>query len=272
MVDKKEGVMQEKFTCSICGYQIDNHTLVKSEKDVYDKSSKSIDECAWEERREGRKTILSSTIPRTDKPLFASIFLIVVVIIGLSSAIFPEAYLQAPLDVLFAAGLTGTITITIQNQSGIPLENMYIWVDSLSKRVTDSNGTTTINNVPLAKQLLHVSSALDNSSGFKEFFFLPIHSYYNITVTNQSGNLRIIDKSTNLAWCSSIVLLLSVVCLFGFIAAWKRQYFDVALVGGIIGLGIFGFYFVGTILSVIALLLLIKSKEEFKDEKKGKNF
>lgn len=252
-------MIQETVTCPFCSYEKECHIL-------------DFDECAWEERSEGRKTILNSMKPRTYKPIIASLLLITVVIIGFSSAIFPEVYLQTPLDILFAAGFTGTITITIQNQSGIPLENMYIWVDSLSKNMTNAKGTITIDKVPLGKQQIHVSSTLNSSGELIPFFFLPIQSLYTITVINHSDNLRIIDKSTNLVWCSGIVLLLSFVCMFGFIAAWKRQYFDVAIVGSIIGIGIIGFYFIGTILSVIVLVLLLKSKEEFEDGKKGKNF
>jgi len=270
--DAKDGIEQETVTCPNCGYMINTKEKVKSKQHCHDVSLNGVDECAWEERGEKRKTILTSMKPRTDRPMFASLLLAAVVIIGISSAVFPEAYLQAPLDVLFAAGLSGTITITIYNQSGIPLENMVVWIDSSLKKMTNSTGSTIIDNVPLGKQYLHVSSSNESAGELKELFFLPIHSSSDITVTNQSGELRITNQSTNIVWCSSIVLLLSIVCMFGFFASWKRQYFDVAFVGSIIGIGTIGFYFIGTILSVIALILLMKSKEEFDNGKKGKSF
>ncbi len=270
--DVKDSIEQETVTCPNCGYLITTEEKAKSKQHCYDASLNGVCECAWEERGEKRKTILTSIKPRTDRPMFASLLLATVVIIGISSAVFPEAFLQTPLDILFAAGLSGTITITIHNQSGIPLENMVVWVDSSIKKITNSSGTIIIDNVPLGRQYLHVSSTNESVGASKEFFFLPLHSSSDITVTNQSGELRITDQSTNIVWCSSIVLLLSIVCMFGFFASWKRQYFDVAIVGSIIGIGTIGFYFIGTILSVIALILLLRSKEEFDNGKKGKSF
>ena len=268
----KDGSSQVTVTCPNCGHKITVKTKIKDKSAGDDSSVDVFEEVSWEEHGEPRKTVLSSMKPRTDRPMLASLILILVVIIGFSSALFPEAYLQTPLDVLSATGATGTVTLTIQNQSGIPLENVYVQVGPLQKNMTNSSGSTTLTDIPLGKQSVSVSFTANGSSESKEFFVLPIHSVADITVKNNVGTLQIIDQSTSLVWCSSIVILLSIVCIFGVIASWKRQHFDAAIVCTTVGIFTIGFYFMGSILSILALVLLLKSKEEFDDGKKGKSF
>jgi DNA-directed RNA polymerase subunit RPC12/RpoP len=268
----KKDLIQETITCPYCGYEVIGKLFQKSNRTRLNKLSKTFDECSWEEPSEGRKTILNIGRPRSYKPLIASLLLFVVVLIGFSSAIYPEIYLQTPLNTLFSAGFTGSIIMTLQNESGIPQKNLYVWIDSLPKNMTNSKGMIIINKIPLGKQQVYVSSTLNDSTDWISGFFLPIQSLRTVTVTNQSGTLQIISMPTNLMWCSGIILLLSVLCLLGFISAWKRQYYDVSIFGSIMGISIIGFYFIGTIFSLIALVLLALSKEEFEDGKKGKSF
>jgi len=53
---------------------------------------------------------------------------------------------------------------------------------------------------------------------------------------------------------------------------WKRNYFDIALIGCLVGVFTVGFFFIGSILSIIAFYLIYQSRDEFVDEKKGKSF
>ena len=47
---------------------------------------------------------------------------------------------------------------------------------------------------------------------------------------------------------------------------------DVAVVGALLGIFSFGFFLLGSILSIISLFLILSSKEEFENGKKGKSF
>ena len=64
-----------------------------------------------------------------------------------------------------------------------------------------------------------------------------------------------------------IVLICSIIALIGGISSIKRGNYSLAIVGGIAGIFSFGFLF-GTILAVIALLLLILSSDSFKRDLK----
>jgi len=72
--------------------------------------------------------------------------------------------------------------------------------------------------------------------------------------------------------CTIILLIFSVFALLGAIACLKRKHFDIAVAGCIISIFTFGFFLVGSILSIIAFVIVMKSKEEFEDGKKGKIF
>jgi DNA-directed RNA polymerase subunit RPC12/RpoP len=258
-------------TCPNCGYKI-TVLIKKTNQDCKDQSLEPSEECDWEERGEPRKTILTSIQPRTDKPMIAAILLLIIIIIGFTSAVFPEAYLQTPLDVLSVSGTQAQITVIIKDQNGIPLENVSVWVNPNAKSMTNGSGYATLENSSLGKQRIHVTSTINGSFEAEDIFILPGHMTTNITFSIDSGAIISIDHPSNLLWSSLVVIILSIVSIFGFIASWKRQHFDVALVCTIISIFTIGFYFIGSVLGFIALVLLLKSKEEFNDGKKGKSF
>lgn len=258
-------------TCPNCGYKI-TVLIKKTNQDCKDQSLEPSEECDWEERGEPRKTILTSIQPRTDKPMIAAILLLIIIIIGFTSAVFPEAYLQTPLDVLSVSGTQAQITVIIRDQNGIPLENVSVWVNPNAKSTTNGSGYATLENSSLGKQQIHVTSTINGSFEAEDIFILPGYMTTNITFSIDSGAIISIDHPSNLLWSSLVVIILSIVSIFGFIASWKRQHFDVALVCTIISIFTIGFYFIGSVLGFIALVLLLKSKEEFNDGKKGKSF
>ena len=269
---EKDGHMKITQKCPHCGHK---QPIYKRSKDkLRDRvsGSDSKDECSWEEHGEPRKTILPSFKPRTDKPMLASILLITVVIIGFSSAFLPDAYLQTPLDILSFTGSTGTITVLIEDQNGSALEDIVVWFDQSLKNSTNDSGAAILRNIPLGKQQIYVSNNPASPSGSMELFILPIHAEVLFICENDEDSVKILEESTDLVWCSSIVIILSIATIFGFIASWKRKHFDAAIVGCIVGIFTVGFYFIGSILSIAALFLLLKSKEEFDDGKKGKSF
>jgi hypothetical protein len=68
-----------------------------------------------------------------------------------------------------------------------------------------------------------------------------------------------------------IVIIFSIFAFAAFIATLKRRYLNVAVVGAFFSIFSIGF-FVGLVLSIIALALIILSKEEFENGTKGKVF
>ena len=72
--------------------------------------------------------------------------------------------------------------------------------------------------------------------------------------------------------CTLILTIFSIFALAGTVACLKRKYFDVAIAGSLFGIFSFGFFFLGSIFSIIAFAIVMKSKEEFENGKKGKIF
>ncbi len=64
--------------------------------------------------------------------------------------------------------------------------------------------------------------------------------------------------------CGAIFLIFGIVLLVGGIFAIKRMNWGIALVASIVGLFSFGPFFLGSILSLVALVLIYMSKDEFK--------
>jgi len=82
-------------------------------------------------------------------------------------------------------------------------------------------------------------------------------------------NITLIEFSF---YITLIILIFSVFALLGSIFLYKRSRFNIAIICSFISIFSIGFYFFGSILSIIALIIILNSKEEFVDEKKEKIF
>ncbi|MEF8832487.1 MAG: hypothetical protein V5A66_03090 [Candidatus Thermoplasmatota archaeon] len=74
----------------------------------------------------------------------------------------------------------------------------------------------------------------------------------------------LIDMITNA--CGVLVLVLGIFLLIGGILAIKRIHWGISMLGAILGLFSFGPWFLGSLLSFLALIFLYLSKDEFKAE------
>ncbi len=72
--------------------------------------------------------------------------------------------------------------------------------------------------------------------------------------------------ATILIVCGVIGVILSILTLLGGISALQKKSWKFALAASIIGLFTIGFYFISSILSLIALILIAISKQEFYGE------
>lgn len=232
--------------------------------------SKSEDDCHWEEHGEPRKTILSSIKPSTDKPTIAAVLLIAVFALGIASAAFPNAFIEAPLDTLSTIGMTGTVELVVIDQSNNSLGNVTITVDGVSN-TTNVNGAYSVSNISLGVRTVYLSL-----NGYKtqtrEILVVPfIISSHEITMNEEDE----VDKEYipfDTIGCSIILVIFSVFALIAALMSFERQHLDVAVVGSILSIFSFGFFAIGSIISIIALIIILKCRDEFEDGKKGKVF
>jgi len=259
ILDTPKDREQYKAICPKCNC---NFAIKKTSDGI-----KAEEECAWEEHGEPRKTILSSIKPRTDKPMIAAVLLIFVFILGISSAAFPEIFIGSPLDVLSNAGVSGTVEFMIIDQSNNSLENVSITINEITGKTNDK-GVYLIRNISLGINEAEIQIT-ENKTMTVEILVTPFIKSYNEIIVDED-NYKFIPYET--IGCSIILFIFSVIALLGAVASLKRQHIDVAIASALLGIFSFGFFMLGSILSIISFLLILRSKEEFENGKKGKSF
>ena len=267
IAEAEPGVHEIQVQCPRC-----NHPFqVKVGSHCDPSEEQSPDECYWEEHGEPRKTSLSSMKPRTDKPMISSILLIIVVIIGFGSAVAPEGFLVSPLSLLSTVGISESAEIRVIDIQGQPVPDASIITPDGATYEFNSSGIVSIPDISLGRQTLTMLWDIKTKS--VEIFVFPFtFSSYEIVVEDVPASATVTDAQGDLSWCSGILIILSVITFLGAISSMRRRHSDVALVCSIIGIFTIGFFFIGSILAIIAFILILYSKEEFDDGKKGKSF
>jgi len=259
--------------CPSCNCQFN---IQSSSSDGVDDGSKDED-CSWEEHGEPRKTILSSVKPRTDKPMIATLLLVVVVCMGIVSSVSPGLFFQTPVMVFSAAGMQGSISIGIDEVGENIFDQVNLSISQNDKTYQGiiENNSTFFHNLPLGVNNGELLVYQGNESDILEFELevIPLFTNsYTLNPSNQNDSKGLMIVHNGFGWCTAILIILSVVCLIGLLSVWKRNYFDIALIGCLVGVFTVGFFFIGSILSIIAFYLIYQSRDEFVDEKKGKSF
>jgi len=231
--------------------------------------TKPSEEIAWEEHGEPRKTILPKIKPTTNKPKLAAIILVFVFILGITTAILSDPILDSSTKALSDIGLKGTIKLSVIDKSNNEsLENVNVTIGSLSKK-TDTNGSCIFEKVPLGITNMKITLK-GYTTQIHEIFVMPLITLdQNISMEPGTGEEKF---QFYLIGCSVIIGIFSLFALLGGIIIWKKQNFDIAIACSVLGIFSFGFFFVGPILSIIALLIILRSVEEFEHGKKGKTF
>jgi len=226
------------------------------------------EECSWEEHGEPRKTILSSIKPLTRKPAIAAILLAAVFALGITTVAFSETFVETSLEVLSNTGMTGTVEFYVIDQSNETLEDVEITIVGVSG-TTNERGTYILENVTLGIQNVELSLSEYKTQTW-EILVMPVaRSYHKITMEEGTGE----DHTTfDTLGCSIILAIFSVFALLGSLSCLRRRNLDVAIAGSVIGIFVFGFFMIGSLLSIIALIMIIRSREEFENGKKGKVF
>lgn len=255
--DKKHEVI-----CPNCRYKYLIQAKRRKEED---------DECKWEEHGEPRKTVLSKIKPRTNKPIISAILLVCVFVLGVTTAVFSEQFIESTLDVGSAVGLSGDVKISVIDFENKSVNNVTVKIGNIIKE-TDNKGLVNFKKVKLGIQKIEVNKS-DYPKQVEEHLILPFFTNdilvkYNTTL----GADEYIIKEFDRIGCSLIIGIFSVFPLLGFISCWKRRNLDIAIAGAGIGIFSFGFLFIGSILSIIAICFILKSRDEFENGKKGKTF
>jgi len=63
--------------------------------------------------------------------------------------------------------------------------------------------------------------------------------------------------------CGAIVIILAIIVVLGGFFGVQRKHWGLAILGGVLGLFLLGPYFLGTIFSLIGLILVAVSKKDF---------
>jgi DNA-directed RNA polymerase subunit RPC12/RpoP len=228
------------------------------------------EECSWEEHGEPRKTILSKLKPKTNKPIMAIILLVIVFAIGLTTAIFSDVFIASTMDVASDLGLTGSIEIyVIDYESNNSIEGINITINDITGE-TDDKGVYSVENVELGILTVKLSGSNYKTQTY-EILITPFLNS-DSTIMMEKGNGTVDKVNFDTVGCFIILTIFSIFSLVGVIACLKRQHIDVAVASSFLAIFSFGFFFFGSILSIIALVLIIRSKEEFENGKKGKIF
>ena len=258
-------------TCPKCGHKF-KLKMVKKDEDH-----------SWEEIGEPRKAILSSIKEKTNKPMIAGILLVIVFISAIitSSSVLitiePMKTNEKFLNNIFAS--IGEVTITgtvLDNITKQPIKNVTISVVDTNISTFSKNGSFELKNVPVGYRTLNISAEdykalhvkifllknLFSKEKIKQDFYLDKGS--GVEEKEERGLLNLLIKSWYI--CSILIIIFGLLALVGAIACFMRKYIIIALIGSIFGIFTFGIIFIGPLCSIIALIIILLSREEFKNE------
>ena len=259
VVDLQDNNKKHQVTCPNCANKFD----------VVAKCDKEDGECVWEEHGEPRKTVLSSMKPKTNKPMVAAIILMCVFAVGVGTTVFSEAFIGSSMNIAKDIGLTGSIQINLINDTNSTIKDADVTWGS-QEILEIINGTYYLEGVEPGFQTIRITKPGYKSQKVEVLITPFIGSEIELSLDEGTGSSE--DISFDNIGCSIILAIFSAFALFAMIACLKRQNVDVAIAGSFFGIFSFGFFFVGSILSIVAFVIIIMSRDEFEDGKKGKIF
>jgi hypothetical protein len=177
------------------------------------------------------------------------------------------------------ADVYGTITY----ENGTPARNVTVTIAKENlNTTTDENGNYRLFDVPIGNQELEIELEGYNTI-IKRIFVDSNNSgggdFSDITQTESNEHNFVLEPGTEVVergsypdfdWisqvlgvCAVINIILSIIVLLAGYMAIKRRNFPFVIIGAIIGIFTIGFA-VGSILSIIAVFILLLSKNEFR--------
>ena len=261
ILDLPDKIAKIEYTCPNCGYKF----FIQINAD----DIKSKVDCEWIENGEPRKTVLSCLKPKTKKPKIAGALLICVLITGLITVLFSETFIVSSLDIASDVGIKGSVRLRVIDTSNNSIDNASITIDGVNGK-TDIYGVFNADKIKLGILTMEISKTGYENQTIKKLV-TPVFNFETTVILKTGVGHEELSEYDSLA-CSMILIIFLVFTLFAAIASIKRKALDVALFGSFISIFTFGFFFIGSIISIIAFILIYKSMEEFENGKKGKYF
>ena len=245
--DEATGIQKTK--CPNCGMNI--KVNIQNEK------------TGWEEESPIHPRVKATP---SSKPYIAGALLIIVFILGIitgASILYGREFLKGN------AIYEGKVFDKYEE----PLEGVKIYLINASEQIAETNEKGVfLANLTVGKHRIEL-----RKEGYvtiiADIFVFPekikIKDKYimekgNNTKEEKKLSARIMDTIPFIAFT---IIILSFLPLVGSIFCFLRKYYVVAIVGAIFGIFTFGFLF-GSLLSIVALILVIISKDEFGSEAK----
>lgn len=205
--------------------------------------------------------------PSSSKPMIAGILLIIVFVLGIATGILFNDIIEEGIENM---GGTGTFKGIVRDENGyLPDVTVALVNYPTINDTTDENGKFLLKKVPTGYQKINLSKenyttltvrilVLPGTGAIKEKIVMEKGSG-NSTIN--SDFVKMFDMVTGVI-CPIIFVIFGVFALLGGILSIQRKHFAVAIIGSVFGILSFGF-FIGSILSIAALILILLSKEEF---------
>jgi hypothetical protein len=210
--------------------------------------------------------------PRSHKPKIAGVFLIIACIAGI--LFWGPLYLNHQ-DFLTDASSQGQWTVTFQgriiNETGSYLSNVTVdLAEENNTVITDTAGQFILDDIPWGYHVLHLSKTnyttthitifvLPFTPGGNQKEYILIQGDDEITIDSQ----MVKDMKTYIPPLSLLFIVFSVVALIGGLFSFQRKILPLALLGAILGIFTLGPFFICTILSIAAVILIVYSRDEF---------
>ncbi|MDI6916387.1 MAG: carboxypeptidase-like regulatory domain-containing protein [Thermoplasmatales archaeon] len=198
---------------------------------------------------------------RSNRPAIAGVLLITASILGFMMGGF-IGFVPGMVDEI-STGQTVTVYGTVTDENGNGMGNATVTVLGLGlSSNTSSDGSYRIENVPAGVQ--RIKAEKDNNSLTIKTFVYEGTNKVDFTLKPGSHEQDIMSEVNNVLYvCSIVIFILSFFTLLGGIFALKRRHFGIAVIGAIMGIPALGFL-IGSILSIIALILIVLSRNEFR--------
>ncbi len=224
--------------------------------------------------------------PRSSKPTIAGVLLLIQAIMSIIAVVFiigAGMFLGNPGDGFMFFGGEDTADITgsvISFEDGLAVENATVTIVGTDlTATTNAKGEYLIYNAPVGNQKIQVEKE-GYDTIIRKVFIEPGDMDMQIDPNNQSddemdftlttGN-DVIEDGEYPPWdlirnlvlvCGVVLVILTILVILGAYASFKRENFNLAIIGaiaGIVTLGLFAF---------IALFILLLAKDEFKKPQK----
>jgi hypothetical protein len=221
---------------------------------------------------------------KSSKPSIAGALLLVAAVLGIVGgvALLSLGFVFGGMDegfAFFGEEQNGDITGTVVALNGTPIAGVNISIvgEPLST-MTDSEGNYIIYNVPSGNQKIMVEKEGYVTIVYKAFIDPSQHSRdnekdstneFNFTLQIGSGE---VEQGSYPPWdlirgittvCGVLIVVFSIVALMGAISAFRRTGWGIAMTGAVLGL----FTVIGTLFALIAIFILVISKDEFDKQK-----